>query len=146
MNKISTTKRGISVEHRFFSYCLENGYNVSTPLSPDVPYDCILDVNNKLLKLQIKRGNCLESQDFVDNRIFEVSFRSSHLTINGSVNNTYSKEDIDGFVSWCEKIPEYFFYIPVEESNKSGLRIYYGDNPTSQQNYYEDYILDFDKM
>lgn len=146
MKEVSTTKKGISVEHNFFAYCLENGYNISTPLSPDVPYDCILDINNKLLKLQIKRGNCLKYRKFIDNRIFEISFISSHLTSDGSINKTYSKEDIDGFISWCEEIPQYFFYIPIEKANKSAMRIYYGDNPTFQQNYYKDYILDFKKM
>lgn len=139
---ITTSKRGNATEFLFFSKALENGYNISQPLSYDCSYDCILETkqNRELLKLQVKRGYSTQAKDELS---FQFNTRSSNPTGKGFTNHHYTKNEIDGFIVWSEKKPELFFYIPVEEAPKTSMSIYIGENPSKQQNYYQDYIFDF---
>ena len=139
---ISTVQRGLSVEYRFISYCLENGIQISKPLSPDSPYDCIIELpNKKLQKIQIKRGY----QSSNSSNSFICKFRSSHLNKNGSVNKSYSKEDVDGFICWYEKLPNLFFYIP-NDTDKTQISICFKNKTNLKQNWYEDYIFDINML
>ena len=139
---ITTAKRGNATEFLFFSKALENGYNISQPLSYDCPYDCILETkqNRKLLKLQIKRG--YETQSKSDSS-FQFNTRSSNPTGNGFANHSYTKEEIDGFIVWSDKKPDLFFYVPIEKASKTSMAIYVGEYPSKQQNSYKDYLFDF---
>lgn len=48
---LSHTEVGDATEYRFFLYCIENGIPVSKPLTNNLPYDCIIDWQGKLLKI-----------------------------------------------------------------------------------------------
>ena len=142
VENITTSKRGNATEFLFFSRALENGYNISQPLSYDCPYDCILETKQtrELLKLQIKRGYSTKAKDELS---FQFNTRSSNPTGNGFAAHSYTEEEIDGFIVWSEKKPDLFFYVPVESAAKTSMAIYIGENPSKQQNYYKDYIFDF---
>lgn len=142
IENITTAKRGNATEFLFFSKALENGYNISQPLSYDCPYDCILETkqDKKLLKLQIKRGYDTQSKSDLS---FQFNTRSSNPTGNGFTNHSYTKEEIDGFVVWSDKTPDLFFYVPVEKASKTSMAIYIGEHPSKQQNFYQDYLFDF---
>ena len=54
MQELSTQYKGSITELRVATYFLSLGYNVSQPLVQDSKYDLIVDVNHKLLRLQVK--------------------------------------------------------------------------------------------
>lgn len=105
-----------------------------------MPYDCIIDVNSKLLKIQIKRGYQTTEHSFIFNN------RTVNPKGTGYKITTYHNSTIDYFVVWYDKLPELFFVFAAEDIGKSGKTIYYGDKPTAQQNYFKDYILDFSSL
>lgn len=51
---LTTQQKGITTEMYVAAHLLSLGYNVSQPLCQDSKYDLIVDVNNKLLRLQVK--------------------------------------------------------------------------------------------
>lgn len=46
--------KGLTTELKVQAYLTELGYNVSIPLGEDCRYDLILDIDNLLLRVQIK--------------------------------------------------------------------------------------------
>ena len=52
--ELPTQKKGIITELQVATYLIQLGYNVSQPFSQDSKYDLIVDVNGKLLRLQVK--------------------------------------------------------------------------------------------
>lgn len=132
---LSHTQTGDATEYRFFLYCIEHGIDISKPLTNNLPYDCIIDYKNKLLKIQIKTGyNCSSKDSFMFN------CKSTSKNYNEVTMKTYEGK-IDGFITWFKDIPENFYYIPVEKANKSTMVIYYGDSPRKNQNYHLDFIF-----
>lgn len=51
---MDNNKRGCLAEYRFAVECLKRGYEISMPLLDASIYDCIVDVNGDLKKVQIK--------------------------------------------------------------------------------------------
>ena len=47
-------KKGNISEQQFILYCLNNDIKVSRPVFNDARYDFIIDINNKLLRVQVK--------------------------------------------------------------------------------------------
>ena len=135
----SKTQKGSSVEYKFFAWCLEQGFNISQPLCPDCPYDCILETKTgKLLKLQIKKGYSASNT----NNSFCFKCRSNYSRNKGSQQHNYSKDEIDGFIVWYEKLPLNFLFIPIEKATKSDMVICYQNLKNKNQNWYENYLID----
>lgn len=132
---LSHTEVGDTTEYRFFLYCIENGIPISKPLTNNLPYDCIIDWQGKLLKIQIKTGYSSPSRNS-----FIFNCRSTSKNYSEVVMKTYENK-IDGFITWYKEKPENFYYIPIEKANKSTMIIYYGENPTKQQNYHLNYLF-----
>ena len=42
------TQKGDIIEYKFIVFCLEHNIPVSKPVSNNLPYDCIIDLNNRL--------------------------------------------------------------------------------------------------
>ena len=135
MNNLSHTEIGDATEYRFFLYCIEHGIPVSKPITNNLPYDCIIDYNGKLLKIQIKTGYNSPSQNS-----FVFNCKSTSKNYNEVTVKTYENK-IDGFITWFYNNKDLFYYIPIEKAGKSTMTIYYGDNPTKSQNYYKDFIF-----
>lgn len=129
------TQIGDVTEHRFILYCLEHNIPVSKPVNNNLPYDCIIDVNSQLLKIQVKTGYKSSSKD-----TFVFNTRSCSKNFTEVKVKTYDGL-IDGFITWYEQTPDVFYYIPVEQASAGSMRIYYGNTPTSQQNNGKDYIF-----
>ena len=132
---LSHTQIGDATEYRFFLYCIENGIDISKPLTNNLPYDCIIDFHGKLLKIQIKTGYDCTTQDS-----FRFNCKSTSKNYNEVTMKTYEGK-IDGFITWYKEKPENFYYIPINKANKSTMIIYYGNNPTKNQNYHLDYLF-----
>ena len=83
------------------------GYNVLTPYGDCERYDFVVDINDKLYKIQSKTSS---SDD--DGASFKFSCRSCNRKDGAIVHHTYTKEEIDYFVTIFDRI---VYLIPVEE-------------------------------
>lgn len=110
---MDTNLKGSITELKCKLYFMELGYIVSTPDSP-IRYDFILDVGDKLLKIQVKTASGNSEK-------FSFSTCSCHITRQGSSRRTY-EEEIDYFCTWFENE---CYLIPVSEcgSKEKTLRI-----------------------
>lgn len=132
------TQIGDITEYKFILYCMEHNIPISKPLNNNLPYDCIIELNNNLMKIQIKTG--------YDNKCengFMFNTRSTSKNYNEITTKNYIGL-IDGFIVWYYNIPNKFFYIPIEEASSGCMNMYYGENPRRNQNYVYDY--DFDAL
>ena len=132
------TQAGDITEQRFILYCMERNIPISKPLNNNLPYDCIIEVNGQLLKIQVKTGY---QSDYTN--VFTFNTRSTSKNYNECTTKNYIGL-IDGFITWYKEIPDKFFYIPIEKAKTGNMNIYFGDKPRSNQNYAYDY--DFDAL
>ena len=85
----------------------KRGYYCSIPFSGSSRYDLIVDINNKLYRIQCKSSAYNE-----DEGCLHMSATRSTTNTKKTVRYTYSKEEIDYFyTSWNN----YSFLLPVEE-------------------------------
>ena len=101
---------------------IELGYGVSIPFGDCLRYDLIVDINNKLYKVQCKTAN--------SNYISEgyITFRCDNTTTkNGTtVHNSYTKDEIDFFATIDN---DKCYLVPVEECGcRKTLRYIYPRN------------------
>lgn len=116
----NTKKLGNLTELQCMTYLYSLGYSISIPFGNADKYDLILDIKDKLYKIQIK--HCSEYLD--DNGDVEyVKFKctwQSHNTV-GYVRTQYQENEIDYFATFykgkCYLIPQ------KECSNEKRLRI-----------------------
>lgn len=106
--------------------CLEHltslGYIVSLPFGGQARYDLLVDVNGKIIKVQVK------SSQYKDGCV-EFYTASSHYLQGHHVHTVYEKNDIDYFMT---ELNNQYYLVPVEECGKQKkLRI---DSPKSQAN------------
>ena len=115
------------------AYLLSLGYNVSQPFCQDSKYDLIVDVNNKLLRLQVKTAR-LENRSSGNSIIFNCRSTTKNSKTNKS--RRYEEDEIDYFATyWNNKV----YLIPVGEcSSSKSLHL----NPVTQSNW--SYIEDYD--
>lgn len=132
------TQVGDITEQRFILYCMERNIPISKPLNNNLPYDCIIELNGKLLKIQVKTGYNSDSKN-----CFMFNTRSTSKNYSEIATKNYNGL-IDGFITWYRDIPNNFFYIPIEKSTSGSMKMYYGDRPRKNQNFVGDY--DFDNL
>lgn len=132
------TQVGDITEYRFALYCMEHNIPISKPMNNNLPYDFIIELNDKLLKIQVKTGYDSKSLNS-----FMFNTRSTSKNYNEVVEKTY-EDKIDAFITQYPIIPNKFFFIPIEKASKGSMTMYFGDNPKSNQNWCKDY--DFDNL
>ena len=74
---------------------LKRGYQVSQPLVSDSRYDFIVDIDGKLLKIQVKTSHTDEDKTYLT---FATS--SSHTNTTRTINRGYNKNEIDYFATY----------------------------------------------
>ena len=128
--EITTQQKGITTELYVASYLLSLGYNVSQPFSQDSRYDLIVDVNNKLLRLQVKTSRLVSAHS--------ISFNCRSTTKNSKTNKSrsYGESEIDYFATfWNNRV----YLVPVGEcSSQKSLHL----EPPTQSNW--SYINDYE--
>ena len=96
------------------------GYNVSIPFGEDSRYDFIVDVNNKLYKIQ-----CKSCSEIIDNgEVVAIHFKTVRQSGSAASNwkrTKYTEEEVDYFTtSYNGKC----YIVPIQEcSNEKTLRI-----------------------
>lgn len=105
--------KGLATELQCQCFFTSLGYNISVPLGEDCKYDFILDVGNQLIRVQVK--TCHQEENGI-----EFKTRSSYLTSQGSISNSYSKNDIDFFATYYENN---CYLIPVEQCGNTSKKL-----------------------
>lgn len=97
MSQLSSHFRGEITEQQVAIEFLKLGYLISKPLVQSSRYDFIVDINHKLYKIQVKTCTPREENSYID---FATS--TSHTNTQGTLNLTYSAEDVDFFATMYE--------------------------------------------
>lgn len=100
-------------------YCMtafcELGYKVSIPYGENTRYDFIADINNKLIRVQVK--TCKERDN---GNVISFPCRSTRVNSKGCYNRKYTKNEIDYFCTYYKGM---CYLVPVGEcSNGKKLR------------------------
>ena len=122
---LTTQQKGITTELYVASYLLSLGYNVSQPFCQDSKYD----VNNQLLRLQVKTA-----RETAHN---SITFNCRSTTTNSQTNKSrkYSDTEIDYFATyWNDKV----YLVPVGECSAE-KRLHLTVPKHSNQSYIENY-------
>ena len=93
---------------------LKLGILVSKPLVQSSRYDFVVDINNNLYKIQVKTGT------FKENSYLEFATSTSHTNTQGTLNISYSANDVDFFATIYE---DQCYLIPYELCGKRTQRI-----------------------
>lgn len=134
-NQLSTQFKGTVTELKVASYLLELGYIVSQPLVQDSKYDLIVDVNSKLIRLQVKTSRINDSST---GKSIKFNCRSTTNNVRECKQRYYSEEEVDFFATFWEGK---CFLIPVK--NCSSEKILWLEKPKySTSTYAYDYLAE----
>lgn len=91
---LNTHFKGKTTELQVATEFIKRGYQVSQPLVTDSRYDFIVDINNKLIKLQVKTSSIKD-----DGAYIEFATSTSHTNTQRTINHSYNEEEIDYFAT-----------------------------------------------
>lgn len=113
---MDTNTIGKITELKVLQYVIEKGYSVSIPFGDKDRYDQIWDINNKLLRVQVKTARAVDKEK--SGIIFNC--RTTYSRNTGSKTHHYTDNEIDYFATfWDNKC----YLVPVNEcSDKKTLR------------------------
>lgn len=132
---LSSQYKGTITELNVASHLLSLGYNVSQPLTQDSKYDLIVDVNHKLIRIQVKTARINEKTQGLS---IKFNCRSTTNNVRECKQRYYSTEDVDYFATWWNNE---VFIIPVNEcSAEKTIWIDKPHNPKSTYAY--DYLAE----
>lgn len=114
MSKLNSHFIGEITEQQVAIEFLKLGYLVSKPLVQSSRYDFIVDINHKLYKIQVKTGTLKEDA------YIEFATSTSHTNTKGTINLTYSENDVDFFATMYEGE---CYLIPFQACNKRSQRL-----------------------
>ena len=110
---LNSKQKGNVTEIETMLYFLERGYTVSKPYGDCEKYDLIIDINEKLYKIQ-----CKTSLSKDNGKSFSFSTRTNTRKDGKTVHYFYSKNEIDFFAtSFNKKI----YLIPLEECHSGKI-------------------------
>jgi len=94
---------------------LSKGIQVSKPLVSDSRYDFIVDINHKLIRIQVKTCTIEENEEY-------ISFKtcSTHTNTQRTVMHSYSKDDVDYFATFYNGI---CYIVPIEAVGNRMVRL-----------------------
>lgn len=131
--ELSTQLKGTITELQVATFFLQQGYNVSQPLTQDSKYDLIVDVNHNLLRIQVKTAR--RNENTADYSI-KFNCRSTTNNVRECKQRYYSAEDIDYFATyWGGNV----YLVPVTQCGAE--KILWIEKPTNKNcSYAQDYL------
>jgi len=93
---------------------LKLGILVSKPMVQSSKYDFIVDINHSLYKIQVKTGT------YKEEAFLEFATSTSHTNTKGTLNLSYSEEDVDFFATIYNG---QCYLVPYELCGKRSQRI-----------------------
>lgn len=126
--ELSTQQKGIITELQVAICFLQMGYNVSQPLTQDSKYDLIVDVNHRLLRIQVKTSRKNEKTSGYS---IKFNCRSTTNNVRECKQRYYSTEDVDYFATyWDGQV----YLVPVNQC--SAEKILWIDKPQNKNGSY----------
>lgn len=110
---------------------------MSQPLVCDSRYDFIVDVNHRLLRIQVKTATLEENSNYI-----EIKTCSTHTNTQQTVIHSYSKEDVDYFATYFNNE---CYLIPIEIVGNRTFRLRLKPTKNGQVkniNFAKDFTLD----
>jgi len=101
--ELNPSQIGQVTELKCQTYLIEKGWNVLLPIGNYLKYDLVIEKNNKFFRVQCKHATELETG-------FRVRTRYDKRDNGKVVKETYSKEDIDYFMT--EYKGKYYLFPP----------------------------------
>ena len=127
--ELTTQQKGITTEMYVAAYLLSLGYNVSQPMCQDSKYDLIVDVNGRLLRLQVKTARLSDTNSIIFNCRSTTKNSKTHKA------RSYSADEIDYFATyWDHKV----YLVPVGQCS-SEKRLHLNRPKQSNWSYIEDF-------
>lgn len=136
---LESKQKGIITELQCLTIFSKYGFNVSVPYGENSRYDFIVDINNHLLRIQVKTCHGFEN---LEGELVGIEFttKSTRINSSGIVNKAYNLDEIDYFATvWGEKC----YIVPVEECS-STKKLWFKTPKNNKKNccMAEDYILE----
>lgn len=133
--ELTSKEKGNLTELQCLTAFYELGHKVSIPYGENCRYDFILDVNNTLLRIQVKTSKS------VSDECFSFATRSTRVNSQGSISKNYTKEEIDYFATFYQGK---CYLVPVDECGiEKKLRFCYPANGQKKGiNLAQDYELE----
>ena len=104
-------------EHAILTKLLQRGFRVLKPVGDRFPYDLAVDLNGKLLRLQVKSAWRSNGLYMVDSRRTKTNRRQMRRA-------KYSQKDFDFAILYIEELDvSYIMPIDVFSSYKSGIAL-----------------------
>lgn len=91
---LNTHFQGKTTELQVATAFINKGYQVSQPLVTDSRYDFIVDINNKLYRIQVKTSKEKENGAYI-----EFATSTSHTNTQRTINHSYTNKEIDYFAT-----------------------------------------------
>ena len=128
----TTNQKGLITEMEVALKLIKMGYQVSQPLNADSKYDFIVDVNNQLIRIQVKTAH------LSPNTKNAIEFKCRSVTGHNTTKTTlYSNKEVDYFATyWNNEI----YLVPVNECSAAKTLRLSKENYRSNSSYAEDYI------
>jgi len=115
MDTLSSHFIGEITEQQVAIEFLKLGILVSKPLVQSSRYDFIVDINHQLYKIQVKTSTPKENNAYI-----QFATSTSHTNTQGTLNLTYSEEDVDFFATMYEN---QCYLIPQKQCGKRAQRL-----------------------
>lgn len=112
---MDTKRKGDIAELKTLTKLTEIGVDVSEPYGENTRYDFIADINNELVKIQVKNGQ------YKNGKII-ASLSSTRYNSGGSKTEYYTQEEIDAYVIYCPKLDE-LYWVSFEQAPKTGIEL-----------------------
>lgn len=133
INKQQTSNMyGLSQELLFMSELVNYGV-VSIPYGNSGRYDCILDIEGDLYKIQIKSVNQINEDTII------VPFANSRMSAEGAIKKEYTSDEVD-YIGIVYNYNLYLF--PCDMASKSLTVRLSNQNLKTNSHYLEDYRID----
>ena len=110
--ELNSKQKGNLTELQCLTSFYEQGCHVSLPYGENSRYDMIVDVNGKLLKVQVRTASLRKE----DENAIEFSCRSTRVNSQGTISNKYTPDEIDYFATFWKGV---CYLIPVTECSVS---------------------------
>jgi hypothetical protein len=118
--ELTSKQKGNLTELQCLTAFYQQGCHVSIPYGENCRYDFILDVEGKLLRIQVKTSKAINDD------CFSFATRSTRINSQGNITTTYTKNEIDYFATFYNGK---CYLVPVEEcGTEKTLRYNYPSN------------------
>jgi hypothetical protein len=104
---LTTDQKGAIAESAIVHEAIKLGIGVLRPVNDGLRYDLVLDVDDRLIRVQVKWANFLGD-------VVAVRAYSCRRTRDGLLKRAYTAEEIDAFAAYSADLNRCYF-LPIEE-------------------------------